>query len=241
MVKLRPDGRKSDQLRTIHIEPNYNLYPEGSVFIAIGNTWVLCNCSVEENIPGWLQKQNRPGGWITAEYSMLPGSTHSRKPRETIPGGRTLEIKRLIGRSLRACINLEQIGSYTYIIDCDVIQADGGTRTASITGGFLSLAIAMKKVFTSHGIQSDVHPSPIAAISVGVVNSSPVLDLTYGEDSIAEVDANIVMTSDLKLVEVQGSAEREPFSRDTWDQLLDLGIIGIKELITHQETMLSKI
>ncbi len=240
MALLREDGRKPNQLRSIKIEPNFNKYPEGSVFIRIGNTWVLCNCSVEDGVPDWMKTQNKPGGWITAEYNMLPRATYTRKPRELSPGGRTLEIKRLVGRSLRACVDLERLGSNTFTIDCDVIQADGGTRTAAITGGFLALALAIRKVYSGHNLEKIPHMTPVAAISVGVVNTIPLLDLDYREDSTAQVDANIVMNANLDLIEIQGTAEKLPFSRNTWGQLLDLAELGIKQLFEEQNKILKR-
>lgn len=237
---MRIDGRKTDELRQVSITPDYLLYPEGSVLIAMGNTKVICTASIEENIPKWKKDQNNLTGWITAEYSMLPRSTHYRKTRETKGlGGRTQEIKRLIGRSLRAAVDLEKLGQRTCLIDCDVIQADGGTRTASITGGYIALAIALGKLIENEIIPQDTIKTSIAAISVGVVGNLPMLDLCYEEDSTADVDVNVVMTSDGKFVEVQSTAEGQPFSRSTLSELIDLAYKGVGELIQIQSTILN--
>ena len=177
---MRADGRKNNQIRSVVIKPNYILYPEGSTLIEIGNTKVLCNVSIEESIPYWMQKQGLEGGWITAEYSLLPRSTHQRTPRENSGlSGRTQEIRRLIGRSLRACVDLKLLGPRTFIIDCDVLQADGGTRTASITGAYVALAIAIKKLIEKRVLPADFEITPVAAISAGIVAGENLLDLIY--------------------------------------------------------------
>lgn len=237
---MRIDGRKLDELRQISITPNYLLYPEGSVLISMGNTKVICTASIEESIPKWKKDQNIISGWVTAEYGMLPRSTHNRKTRETQGfGGRTQEIKRLIGRSLRAAVDLEKFGQRTCLVDCDVIQADGGTRTASITGGYLALVIALQKLINKNIIPPHTIKTSIAAISVGVVGNMPMLDLCYQEDSSAEVDVNVVMNLEGNFVEVQSTAEGEPFSRSTLSELIDLAYKGIGELFEIQSTILN--
>lgn len=238
---VRKDGRSPEMVRTVVINPNFNLYPEGSVLFSIGNTTVLCNLTIEKGVPRWMQLQEKPGGWISAEYSLLPRSTHQRTPRETIPGGRTMEIRRLIGRSLRAVVDLEEIGPYTYLVDCDVIQADGGTRTAAITGGYLALVLGIRKMISLGEINPQIHLNLIAAISVGILDNIPLLDLTYEEDSQADVDCNVVMTGDGRLIEIQGTAERKPFSRSTLETLLNFASIGINQLFDFQNSLLSKL
>jgi ribonuclease PH len=236
---MRIDGRKVDELRQVKISPGYLLYPEGSVLISMGLTKVICTATIQESIPRWKKEQKVPGGWITAEYAMLPRSTHDRKSRETRGlGGRTQEIRRLIGRSLRASVDLEKLGERTCLIDCDVIQADGGTRTASITGGYIALAIALDKLKQENKIPPETSKTPIAAISVGVVDEVPMLDLCYMEDSSADVDVNVVMTAGGKFIEVQSTAEGDPFSRSTFSELLDLAIKGIGELFEIQASTL---
>ncbi len=186
-----------------------------------------------------MQVQQKKGGWITAEYNMLPRSTLQRTPRETTPGGRTMEIRRLIGRSLRAAINLEELGPYTLTVDCDVIQADGGTRTASITGGYIALMLGLQKIIQAGKLSPDIILTQVAAISVGMVDGLACLDLDYQEDSRAEVDANIVMTASGEFVEIQGTGERKPFSKETWNNLLDLASRGIGELLELQAKILT--
>jgi len=186
-----------------------------------------------------MQVQQKKGGWITAEYNMLPRSTLQRTPRETTPGGRTMEIRRLIGRSLRAAINLEELGPYTLTVDCDVIQADGGTRTASITGGYIALMLGLQKIIQAGKLSPDIILTQVAAISVGMVDGLACLDLDYQEDSRAEVDANIVMTASGEFVEIQGTGERKPFSKETWNILLDLASRGIGELLELQAKILT--
>jgi len=236
---MRADGRKPDELRIISITPDFVRYPEGSVLIATGETKVLCNVSIEETIPNWMLSQGIPGGWITSEYSMLPRSTHSRTSRERSRlGGRTHEIQRLVGRSLRAAIDLEMIGPRTCIVDCDVLQADGGTRTAAITGGYVALAIALSDYIQSEKLNKQVIKTEVAAVSVGIVDGFPMLDLCYEEDSAAEVDINVVMTSSGEFVEVQGTGENATFSRQDLDQMLNLAYKGIGELIKAQKQVL---
>jgi ribonuclease PH len=237
---MRIDGRKVDELRKVEIKPDYLLYPEGSVLFSMGHTRVICTATIEDGVPKWKKDQNLTSGWITAEYGMLPRSTYDRKPREVRGfGGRTHEIKRLIGRSLRAAVDLEKFGERTCIIDCDVIQADGGTRTASITGGYIALALALQKLRKENIIPPDTIKTAIAAISVGVVGNVPMLDLCYQEDVSADVDVNIVMTSESDFVEVQSTAEGDPFSRSILVELLDLAYKGIGELIEIQAAFLN--
>ncbi|GAB5046801.1 ribonuclease PH [Thermodesulfovibrio sp. TK110] len=229
---MRPDGRKNDEMRSLKIEKNFIKNADGSVLIELGNTRVICTASIENKVPPFLKDQKK--GWITAEYGMLPRSTPVRMLRESTAGrvgGRTHEIQRLIGRSLRAVIDLEKLGERTIWIDCDVIEADGGTRTASITGGYLALREAIKKAMNAGMITENPIKDSIAAISVGIVSGEPRLDLCYQEDSQAEVDMNIVMTGSGKFVEIQGTAELMPFSRENLLQLISLAEKGIREII----------
>lgn len=232
----RNDGRSADQLRPVIIVPDYVEFPEGSVLISIGKTRVLCNVSVENKVPPWMDQEGSTKGWITAEYALLPRSTSTRVKRE-IKGlsGRTQEIKRIIGRSLRAAFDLDLLGSRTMIVDCDVLQADGGTRTAAITGGYAALSIAIQKLVNSGEIPAEVFISPVAAISVGLIDGKPVLDLDYSEDSRAEADMNIVMNLAGEYIEIQGTGEGATFSRDILDELLDLSAKGIQELFKIQQ------
>ncbi len=233
----RIDGRQPHQIRPVKITPHFVDYPEGSVLIEMGNTRVLCNATLEETVPRWMKDTGK--GWITAEYSMLPRSTHTRTRRETSGlSGRTQEIKRLVGRSLRAAFDLHAMGERMCIVDCDVLQADGGTRTASITGGYVAAALAMKKAIAERRMPAKVLSNPMAAISVGVVNGNVLLDLCYSEDSKADVDANIVMTSNGRLIEVQGTAEGQTFSRAQLNKMLDFAEHGIAELIDAQKAAL---
>lgn len=238
----RPDGRANDELRHVRITTDFQQFPAASVLIEFGQTRVVCAVSVEEEVP---PHRVGKGGWITAEYSMLPSSTPGRSRREATAGklsGRTHEIQRLIGRSLRGIADLGALGERTLTIDCDVIQADGGTRTAAITGSYVALAIAINKLKQQHLIGSKrVIKDAIAAISVGVVDGEPRLDLDYLEDSRAEVDFNIVQTGDGNYVEVQGTAEGKPFSRATLDQLLALGDKGLAELFALQRETLRQV
>lgn len=213
---------------------NYVDYPEGSVLISIGKTRVLCNVSVEDQVPEWMKKNDLPGGWITAEYALLPRSITTRVKRETQGlSGRTQEIKRLIGRSLRAGFDLSLLGNRTLIVDCDVLQADGGTRTASITGGYAALHLALKDLVEGGSISPEVFLSPVAAISVGILSGTPVLDLNYAEDSQAEADLNVVMNQEGEFIEIQGTAEGSTFSRDTLDTMLEYAESGIQQLISR--------
>jgi len=239
---MRIDGRRSDQLRPVNATPYFTEFAEGSVLFSMGKTRVLCNLTLEEGVPRWMQQQSKPGGWITAEYAMLPRSTQMRTPRETnSSGGRTQEIRRLIGRSLRAAVNLELLGQRTAILDCDVLQADGGTRTAAITGSYLALAIGLRRLIKNNELPSDTLRSPVAAVSVGILAGIPLLDLCYTEDSQAEVDANIVMNADGRFIELQSTAERNTFDRLQFDYLLNLAYQGIGELIAFQKNFLSEI
>jgi len=235
----RSDGRSPGELRKITIVRNYLKYPDGSVLIECGDTKVICTAIVEENVPN--HRKGSGVGWISAEYSMIPGSTAERASRETHFGkakGRSLEIQRLVGRSLRAVVDMEAMGEISVLIDADVIQADGGTRTASITGSFVALYDAFHKLLASGKIKKNPVKEFLAATSVGIVSGGKYLDLNYEEDSRAEVDMNIVMTESGKFVEVQGTAEQTPFSKKNLDELLDLGTKGIKELIAVQRKVL---
>lgn len=233
---MRVDGRANDELRLVTITPDYVAYPEGSVLIEVGNTRVLCNVTVEESLPFWLRSQGGEQGWLTAEYALLPRSTHTRTPRETSGlRGRTQEVRRFIGRSLRAAVDLQKLGPRTIIVDCDVLQADGGTRTAAVTGGYVAVALALRRLAERGVVPADVLRKPLAAVSVGVVGGEPVLDLCYAEDAIADVDVNVVMNTDGEYVEVQGTAEGQPFERATLDELLNLAEKGIGELLAIQQ------
>lgn len=237
----RPDGRAADQMRPVSFEVGYTKYAEGSVLISVGDTRVLCTATVEERVPPFLKDQGQ--GWITAEYGMLPRSTGTRMRREASAGkqgGRTVEIQRLIGRSLRAAVDLTRLGERTITVDCDVIQADGGTRTAAITGGFVALALALRQLVETGALEEDPVLHHVAAVSVGVVAGQPVLDLAYEEDSVAETDMNLVMTEHGGFVEIQGTAEGAPFSRTELDTLLALGKAGIETLITLQRQALER-
>jgi ribonuclease PH len=228
---VRSDGRRPDQLRTLEIVPHFQKYAEGSALIKLGDTWVLCAASVEEGVPPF--RAGKGVGWLTAEYAMLPRSTHTRSKRD--PGGRGKEIQRLIGRSLRAAVDLTKLGERTISVDCDVLSADGGTRVASITGAWVALALAIHHL-RAKGVLADdaaLRP-PVAAVSVGIVGGEVVLDLPYVEDSKAEVDMNVVMTEDLRLIEVQGTAEDGTFDRRQLDAMIDLATVGIRALAAAQ-------
>ncbi|MEG0068779.1 MULTISPECIES: ribonuclease PH [unclassified Cetobacterium] len=232
---IRQDGRKTDEKREVKITRNYTIYAEGCVLIEVGHTRVICTATVVDKVPPFLKNQGK--GWITAEYSMLPRATGERNQREAAKGklgGRTMEIQRLIGRALRACIDLEKLGERTVTIDCDVIQADGGTRTTSITGGFIALEMAMRRLMEKGVLAENPIVSNIAAISVGVVKGTPVLDLMYTEDSEAEVDMNVIMNDKGEFVEIQGTGEEATFTRKELNNLLDLAEKGIYELIDIQ-------
>ena len=236
MTFTRTDNRALDELRPVKITPNFLANAEGSALIEMGNTRVICAASVEDKLPPHLRYQ-RTEGWVTAEYGMLPRSTHTRSSRETGrggPSGRTHEIQRLIGRSLRAIANRKVIGERTITLDCDVLQADGGTRTAAITGAYVALAIACKRLMKDRRITRSPIVAEVAAVSVGIVDGVPLLDLKYDEDSRAEVDMNVVCTGDGRFIEVQGTAEGSPFTREQMDNLLELAKKGIAELVTLQ-------
>jgi len=238
----RIDQRPQDALRAVKLTPGYVTYPEGSVLIEMGETRVLCNASITDGVPRWMQIQNIPGGWITAEYALLPRATQTRTQRETKGfTGRTQEIRRLIGRSLRAAVDLEKLGPRTCILDCDVLQADGGTRTASITGGYVALMIALNKLIRAGIVPAEVHQTTIAAVSVGIVDGQSLLDLDYAEDSTADADVNIVMNGNGEFIEIQGTAERAPFSKAKLDHLLSLAQKGIQELFIIQQNSLKTI
>lgn len=233
----RQDGRQAHQLRPVEMSLNAQRYAEGSVLIKMGNTHVLCSASLERGVPPWLK--GRGQGWVTAEYALLPRATHTRTRRErTGASGRTQEIQRLIGRSLRSAIDLHLLGEYTITIDCDVLQADGGTRTAAITGGYVALAHAVETLLKSGELRQAPLVTQIAAVSVGVVNGHVLLDLNYEEDSAADVDCNLVQTGSGAFIEIQGTAERQPFDRQQLDQLLDLGTQGIQQLLNIQQQCL---
>jgi len=233
----RNDGRAVDQLRPVSIVPDYVEFPEGSVLISIGKTRVLCNVTVEDTVPSWMSQEGSTQGWITAEYSLLPRSTTTRVKRETRGlSGRTQEIKRIIGRSLRAAFDLNLLGGRTMIVDCDVLQADGGTRTAAITGGYAALSIAMQELVKQGEIPAEIYFSPVAAISVGLIDDQPMLDLDYSEDSRADADLNIVMNLDGEYIEIQGTGEGATFSRERLNDLLDLSSAGIQELFKIQKS-----
>ena len=235
---MRADGRAPDVLRPVTITPDYLRYAEGSAMISCGNTKVLCAASVEDEVPPWLRGQGR--GWVTGQYGMLPRSTQERRSRPTRGlSGRTQEIRRLIGRSLRAAVDLSALGERLIIVDCDVIEADGGTRTASVTGGFVALALALRQLMGDGLVDENVVLSAVAAVSVGVVDGEALLDLCYEEDARAAVDLNVVMNADRKLVEVQGTAEGSPFSRSQLQELLDLAEGGIVQLLAKQEEILT--
>lgn len=236
--KARMDGRNPDQLRPVRMTRDYVEFPEGSVLIEMGKTRVLCNVSLQEGVPHWMKGNGK--GWLTAEYAMLPRSTHTRTPRETKGlKGRTQEIRRLIGRALRMAVNLNRLGERTLMIDCDVLQADGGTRTASITGAYVATMIALQKLIDAGELPANVVKASVAAISVGIVNGKPLLDLCYVEDSQADVDFNVVMTGEGKYIEVQGTGEGEAFSKQELDAILALAEKGIRELLEEQEKVLN--
>lgn len=235
---MRADGRKNDEIRKVKITKKFITTAEGSVLIEMGNTRVICTASIEEKVPPFLKDQKK--GWVTAEYGMLPRSTHTRTMRESTTGkvgGRTHEIQRLIGRALRAVVDQQALGERTVWIDCDVIQADGGTRTASITGAFVALNDALFHALKNGILEKNPIKEYLAAVSVGIVNGQPMLDLCYAEDSIAEVDMNVVMTSSGRIVEIQGTAESVPFNRDSLNVLLDYAEKGISELIKIQKEL----
>lgn len=234
---MRPDGRAPDEMRRIQFTLDYVVYPEGSVLIEMGETRVLCNVSVSERLPPW--RQDAQAGWVTAEYALLPRSTHTRTPRETQGlRGRTQEIRRLIGRALRAAVDLEHLGTRQLVVDCDVLQADGGTRTAAITGGYVAVALALRRLAQQGVVPREALLQPVAAVSVGMVFNEPRLDLCYAEDFQADVDLNVVANAEGELIELQGTAEGKPFDRTSLDEMLDLASHGIQQLIALQHAAL---
>jgi ribonuclease PH len=237
----RPSGRAADQLRPIEFQRNFTRHAEGSVLVSFGDTRVLCTASIEERIPPWLR--GKGSGWVTAEYGMLPRATGERNMREATrgkQGGRTLEIQRLIGRSLRAVIDLEALGERTVTLDCDVLQADGGTRTASITGAYVALVDAVDTLLSRRRLKKNPIHGQVAAVSVGMLGSTPVLDLDYAEDSTADTDLNVVMNDGGGFIEVQGTAEGHAFHRGEFDAMLDLASAGIGQLIALQNQALGR-
>jgi ribonuclease PH len=240
MGVVRIDGRKADELRSVRITPGALDYAEGSALIEQGETRVLCAASVEDRVPGW--RQGSKSGWVTAEYAMLPRATIKRTPRDRSQGranARSLEIERLIGRSLRAVVDMERLGERTVVIDCDVLQADGGTRTAAVTGAFVALHIALARLMRQGAFDSMPLHGPVAAVSVGIAGKDLLLDLCYEEDSTADVDFNVVMTGSGDLVEIQGTAEGSPFSRAQLNAVLDLAGVGIDSMLIAQQDALN--
>lgn len=234
---MRESGRKNNQLRNIEFITGFNPYAEGSCLVKYGNTHVICTASVEEKVPSWLKGQEK--GWVTAEYAMLPRSTQTRVQREVKkPSGRTQEIQRLIGRSLRAVVDLEKMKDISILVDCDVIQADGGTRVASVSGGFVALYLAIEKLIKEKKICENPIREFVAAVSCDIYNGEAVLDVDYNEDSNSQVDMNFIMTESGKIVEIQGTAEGEPFEEDEFNKLMSLGKEGIKQIIAKQKEAL---
>jgi len=239
---IRADGRAANRLRPLRFQNHIAPHATGSTLIEWGNTRVICGAMVEETVPRWMKEQGVKGGWITAEYSMLPYSTTERKPRDSARGkidGRAQEIQRLIGRAMRAAVQLDKLGERTVWIDCDVLQADGGTRTAAITGGFVALSLAIRRLLTEGKLVENPVLHPVAAVSVGLVGSQPLLDLCYTEDVAAAVDLNLVMNSAGEFIEIQGSGEEATFSEKQLNDLLALGKAGIKELLDAQQKALA--
>lgn len=239
---IRADGRDLSRLRSIRFQNHIAPYATGSTLIEWGNTRVICGVSIDEGVPRWMKEQNVKGGWLTAEYSMLPYSTLTRKARDISKGkldGRSQEIQRLIGRSIRAAVDLEKLGQRTIWIDCDVLQADGGTRTAAITGSFVALSLAIRKLLVDGKLKESPILHGIAAVSVGIVGGHPMLDLCYVEDAAAEVDMNLVMNDNGDFIELQGSGEESTFSQDQLDSMLDLGKQGIRQLLDIQQQALA--
>jgi len=238
---MRPSGREPDQMRPVIFTPNFTKHAEGSVLAEFGDTRVLCTASVENRVPPWMRGAGH--GWVTGEYGMLPRSTHSRSGREAArgkQGGRTMEIQRLIGRSLRAATDLDALGERTITLDCDVLQADGGTRTAAISGAYVALLIAVQKLCKDRKLKTNPVHGQIAAVSVGIYRGVPVLDLDYEEDSQAETDMNVVMNEAGRFVEVQGTAEGHAFTREEFDTLLEMASAGVSEIIEAQNAAIAK-
>jgi ribonuclease PH len=238
---MRPSGREPDQMRPVIFTPNFTKHAEGSVLAEFGDTRVLCTASVDSRVPPWMRGAGH--GWVTGEYGMLPRATHSRSGREAArgkQGGRTMEIQRLIGRSLRAVTDLDALGERTVTLDCDVLQADGGTRTAAISGAYVALLIAMQKLCKDRTLKTNPLHGQIAAVSVGIYRGVPVLDLDYEEDSQAETDMNVVMNEAGRFVEVQGTAEGHAFTREELDTLLEMASVGVSEIIEAQNAAIAK-
>ena len=234
---IRPSGRDADAMRPVHFIRNFTKHAEGSVLVSFGDTRVLCNATVENRLPRWMKAQGKSGGWVTAEYGMLPRSTNERMGREAVhgkQGGRTMEIQRLIGRSLRAAVDLSKLTDYTITIDCDVLQADGGTRTASISGGWVALYDAIQGLLRDGKLATDPMLSPVASVSVGVYEGVPVLDLDYAEDSAADTDMNIVMNGQQEMIELQGTAEAKPFTDSELQAMMRLAHKGIGTILAAQ-------
>jgi ribonuclease PH len=242
MITLRPDGRKSDQLRPIRFQNNIAPYAGGSTLIEWGKTRVICAATIEDGVPRWMKEQNQAGGWITAEYSMLPYSTLTRKVRDISKGkidGRSQEIQRLIGRSMRAAIDLEKIGLRTIWLDCDVLQADGGTRTAAITGSFVALSLAVQSLIDKGSLAANPLLKPVAGVSVGIVQSQALLDLSYVEDVAATVDMNLVMNGNGEFIELQGTGEEGTYNDEQLAAMLAVGKAGIQQLLEIQQAALA--
>ena len=240
----RIDGRTGDQLRPVAFDLGIAPYADGSVLVTVGNTRVICGVTIEENVPRWMKEQGVTGGWLTSEYSMLPYSTQTRKPRDIAKGridGRSMEIQRLIGRSLRAVVDLEKLGPRTIWVDCDVLQADGGTRAAAITGASLAVAIACRKLTREKNLDAPPVQKLVAAVSAGILDGNAVVDLNYEEDKLVTVDFNLVATEDGDFVEVQGSGEEATFAQPQLDEMLALGRKGIADLIAAQRAVLARI
>ena len=240
---IRADGRAANQLRPLRFQNHIAPYAAGSTLIEWGNTRVICGVTIEETVPRWMKEQKVEGGWLTAEYSMLPYSTLERKPRDISKGkldGRASEIQRLIGRAIRAAVDLHKVGARTICVDCDVLQADGGTRTAAITGAYVALSLAVKKLLGENKILENPLLSPVAAVSVGIVGGAALLDLCYVEDVAAAVDMNLVMNSRGEFIEVQGSGEEATFSETQLAELLVLGKTGIRELLAAQQNAIAQ-
>ncbi|KII81215.1 ribonuclease PH [Vibrio renipiscarius] len=238
---MRPNDRKADQVRPIKITRNYTAYAEGSVLVEFGNTKVLCNASIEENVPHWMKGKGK--GWVTAEYGMLPRATHTRNRREAASGkqgGRTMEIQRLIARSLRAVVDLKAMGEFMITVDCDVIQADGGTRTASISGASVALADAFQHLIEKGKLKKNPMTGHVAAVSVGLLGENVLCDLEYVEDSAADTDMNVVMTEDGRMIEVQGTAEGEPFTHLQLLALLESATKGVADIVAAQKAALAE-
>ena len=239
---MRPSGRAASDMRTVRFTPDYTCHAEGSVLAEFGATRVLCTASVERRVPPWMRGQG--SGWVTGEYGMLPRSTHTRSGREAARGkqsGRTQEIQRLIGRSLRAAMDLDALGERTVTLDCDVLQADGGTRTAAISGAYVALSMAMSRLCAARELKRNPLHGQIAAVSVGIYEGTPVLDLDYAEDSNAETDMNIVMNEAGRFIEVQGTAEGHAFTRDEFNTLLDLAAAGVSDIMAAQTAALAAV